>query len=282
MDNGQASSSSQHNQLWSKQWKLKVPPADKIFLWRACNEALPTNFNLHKKKIIEKPCCPIYLQEEEIVILALWTCPAAQDVWHQYSRQIKKSPSSFNSLRDLFLELDSVWGQELVEELAVVSERIWLRRNAYDFQKEFKDPNSVAEHGKCKIGLGLIIRDWNGLVLATSRQIRSLYPNPFLAESVGAMEAACFGSHLGLKRIILEEDSLLVIQAINSKVENWSTASMIINDIKSQLTIYDSWSVLHIRREGNKAAHVLAKNALLSSTSFVDVGSISSCILDYI
>jgi hypothetical protein len=38
--------------FWKQLWALLVPNVEKIFLWRACHDILPTRENLHKKKII--------------------------------------------------------------------------------------------------------------------------------------------------------------------------------------------------------------------------------------
>ncbi|KAF5481987.1 hypothetical protein F2P56_002592 [Juglans regia] len=135
---------------------------------------------------------------------------------------------------------------------------------------------------KCKVGIRIIVRDHSGLVVASSRLNISLYPEPFLAEAIGALEASRLGNHLGLTKIILEGDSFQVIQAINGKGKNWSSTGMIIDDIKGQLSTLESWSAIHICREGNKATHVLAKNAFVNSTSSLDVDSIPSCITNFI
>ncbi|KAF5447347.1 hypothetical protein F2P56_032905 [Juglans regia] len=225
--------------------------------------------------------------------------------------------------------LDSTDQQDLVEELAMVAKRIWMRRNEFVFKQEFKSPNSLAklvisdlrdmrnmqmknstrdqrlhnqnvnwsppplhvwkinwdaavDKAKCKVGIGIIVRNHTGSVVATSRLNRPLYPDPALAEAIGALEAARLCHHLGLTNIILEGDALQVIQAINSRSENWSSTGMIMEDVKGQLSTFESWSAIHIRREGNKAAHELAKNALVTSTSSLDVDCIPSCIINFI
>jgi hypothetical protein len=40
-------------------WKLKIPHAAKVFLWRACSNALATKANLFRRKITEDPLCPM-------------------------------------------------------------------------------------------------------------------------------------------------------------------------------------------------------------------------------
>ncbi|KAF5462683.1 hypothetical protein F2P56_018670 [Juglans regia] len=189
--------------------------------------------------------------------------------------------------------------RDLVEELAMVAKRIWMRRNEFVFKQEFKSPNSLAElaisdlRDMRKMQMKNSTRDqrlhnqnvnWNhtGSVVATSRLNRPLYPDPALAEAIGALEATRLCHHLGLTNIILEGDALQVIQAINSRSENWSSTGMIMEDVKGQLSTFESWSAIHIRREGNKAAHELARNALVTSTSSLDVDCIPSCIINFI
>ena len=45
--------------LWKILWKLRVPNSKKKFLWRACNEILPTKANLCRRKIMNDLNCSI-------------------------------------------------------------------------------------------------------------------------------------------------------------------------------------------------------------------------------
>jgi hypothetical protein len=57
------------------------PNSIKMFMWRVCNDLLPTKCNLLKRKMVEDSSCPCCCREEETVVHVLWSCPAAQDVW---------------------------------------------------------------------------------------------------------------------------------------------------------------------------------------------------------
>ncbi|KAF5470856.1 hypothetical protein F2P56_011344 [Juglans regia] len=112
------------------------------------------------------------------------------------------------------------------------------------------------------------------------RMKRSLLPDPLLAETFGALPATIFGYELRLSStIILEGDSLQVIQAI-SKVEESCTTSngmLFISDIRSKLQKFRDWSVHHVRRDVNVLAHVLAKDALHISDVIVDMLCVTWC-----
>lgn len=68
------------NDLWQDIWSLKVPNSVKIFVWRASRNILPTKSNLFSKRVVDSKSCPCCLIEDEDIIHALWSCPAAQDI----------------------------------------------------------------------------------------------------------------------------------------------------------------------------------------------------------
>ncbi|KAJ0111528.1 hypothetical protein Patl1_02331 [Pistacia atlantica] len=78
---GQSSSAANDNKKWKKLWKLPITNAEKLFLWKACQDILPTKCNLVKKRVIEEPFCTFYCLEEEDVFHALWGCVVAKDIW---------------------------------------------------------------------------------------------------------------------------------------------------------------------------------------------------------
>lgn len=56
---GESSRASQQHSVWKRLWSMNVPGVVKTFIWRVCNNALPTRDNLYKKNIILSPLCPI-------------------------------------------------------------------------------------------------------------------------------------------------------------------------------------------------------------------------------
>jgi hypothetical protein len=87
---GSASSDSFVNKIWKVIWNLEVPNSVKMFMWRACNDLLPTKCNLLKRKMVKESMCPCCCREEETVVHVLWSCPAAQDVWGSGSTIFQK------------------------------------------------------------------------------------------------------------------------------------------------------------------------------------------------
>ncbi|XP_062170524.1 uncharacterized protein LOC133876257 [Alnus glutinosa] len=115
----------------------------KLFIWRACNELLPTRLNLTRRKVIEMKTCPCCDGEEEDALHALWLCPAAKDVWGSSLSCFQKFSFTGPNFRGLFSYCMERCTKEELELMAVTARRIWLRRNAWVFEQRFDHPNAV-------------------------------------------------------------------------------------------------------------------------------------------
>jgi ribonuclease HI len=108
------------------------------------------------------------------------------------------------------------------------------------------------------------VRDHSRFVIAAhGRQVYG-QPEPIHAEAMGALMAAELCRDLDLLDIILEGDSLQVVQALRCMSQNWSPYGQIVEDARSVLYTRMSWIVSHVKREANPAAHYLAKYALFN------------------
>lgn len=50
---------------WKDLWKLKVIPRVRLFLWKVCNNSLPTRVNLCKRGVHNDPLCLLCGEEQE-------------------------------------------------------------------------------------------------------------------------------------------------------------------------------------------------------------------------
>jgi hypothetical protein len=89
-ENGKCSGGKGWEVFWKMIWGLKIPNSTKVFLWRACNNLLPTRANLRRKGMDLEENCVICIHEPESIQHVLWECPSAQDVWEVCDRNIQK------------------------------------------------------------------------------------------------------------------------------------------------------------------------------------------------
>lgn len=68
---GECSVPSRNSMYWKSIWQLQCPSFVKHFMWKACQDVLPTNLNQIKKSVLQSPWCPICSREEESTINAL-------------------------------------------------------------------------------------------------------------------------------------------------------------------------------------------------------------------
>ncbi|KAF5471730.1 hypothetical protein F2P56_008503 [Juglans regia] len=111
--------------------------------------------------------------------------------------------------------------------------------------------DSAADNGQGLVGVGVVERDNAGQVLATMKSRKPLFPDPLLAEALGALEAVQFGLDIGLSQVIIEGDSLQVVTALKSDKESWNSTSMFVNEAKQLTKYFAKWDISHVRRNGN-------------------------------
>lgn len=140
---GQSSNSDHFKGVWQQLWHSKVAPGDKVFMWRACLEALPTQSSLYKKKIDDHPLCPICNLEEEIVVHALWRYEAARTCGVNALKKLQKCYLPQLFMLQLVEAITVSMDQCFLQDFMTVAKRIWWRRNHFVFNKEFTHPNSL-------------------------------------------------------------------------------------------------------------------------------------------
>nr|XP_023870614.1 uncharacterized protein LOC111983184 [Quercus suber]POE88579.1 putative ribonuclease h protein [Quercus suber] len=110
-------------------------------------------------------------------------------------------------------------------------------------------------------GLGYIVQNDEGLVMAAFTQIIPLPTSVEMVEVLAACSAIGFAKELSLSQVILEGDSDTIIRALFSGGFDSSSFEHIIRDIKLLSSVFQNLSFNHTRRQGNRVAHRLARLA---------------------
>ena len=81
-------------------------------------------------------------------------------------------------------------------------------------------------------GVGVVLRDSNGAVLASCvEKIDQVY-KPEDTEALAALKAVTFAHELGFQNVVLEGDALSLIQALKSQEQNLSPWGLLLEDVK--------------------------------------------------
>jgi hypothetical protein len=161
-------------------WKLRIPNAIKMFVWKACCNILPTRVNLKRRKIIENDICTRNVETARHV---LWDCVSAQDVWSDSKQVLQKSCCdgdnfmAANQLENVGVQIQpntSYWSAPPTDSL----------KANWDASINAKEK---------LVGIGVIIRDEHGLVFAAlSKTVQAVF-DPSTAEAVAALHGPCSG-----------------------------------------------------------------------------------------
>ena len=113
-----------------------------------------------------------------------------------------------------------------------------------------------------RAGIGMVVRDTNGLVLAYCAKP---VPQPYKAaevESLAAATALSFATELDFRWVILEGDLMEVIQALRENDQSLTPMGLLLEDVRMLSQQFVQLLYSHTKRDGNSVAHSLAKYAL--------------------
>ena len=106
--------------------------------------------------------------------------------------------------------------------------------------------------------MGVIIRDCMGdVVAARGRLLPALYSVEVI-EAYAIEEGIKLACEVQLSRLIIESDSAIAVQVLNSRSFG-ADFGIILQGALTMLSSFKSWSVKHLKREYNRAAHNLAQ-----------------------
>ena len=111
------------------------------------------------------------------------------------------------------------------------------------------------------MGIGVMVRDDQGCVAV---DISNRINEPFGVVAVEAKafeEGLLFAKDIGIQDFILEGDSLIIHKALSGLSPTPTSMDSLIVGIQAFCGEFHQVSFSHVRRQGNKPAHLLVKHA---------------------
>ncbi|KAG8474114.1 hypothetical protein CXB51_034154 [Gossypium anomalum] len=109
---------------------------------------------------------------------------------------------------------------------------------------------------------GIVVRDAEGKVLLSCSEIHHGITSPFAAEAIASQTAVQIGVEKGWQSIIIEGDSLAIVNKCKTKSQDRSLVGVYIYDIQQKIN--DSKNIIfkHTPRSANALAHLLTTETL--------------------
>lgn len=118
---------------------------------------------------------------------------------------------------------------------------------------------SLSDNGEC--GIGAVIRNEDGHVLAATTWKHHCMQDQTLVEVAGVRLGMNFAINLLFLNLVVESNSLIVIQALKGKKVLASFLGSLVSDCNHMKAQISNISFSHIGRSRNMVAHLLAKYA---------------------
>ncbi|KAF5451602.1 hypothetical protein F2P56_026695 [Juglans regia] len=112
-----------------------------------------------------------------------------------------------------------------------------------------------------KAGIGIILRDEKGDVIAACSKLEGDVASPEFIEATTLLRGLQFCAQWGVPKLVLETDCLILVNALQSQTTFLTDFAFLLNDISRMMRGFQEVQILHVNRLGNIAAHQLARNA---------------------
>uniref|UniRef100_A0A803PJA4 RNase H type-1 domain-containing protein n=1 Tax=Cannabis sativa TaxID=3483 RepID=A0A803PJA4_CANSA len=113
-----------------------------------------------------------------------------------------------------------------------------------------------------RIGLGAIIKDWTGRIIAGISLPIPAQVSPLMAEAMALKSTLDWCCSILIPLASIFTDSKQLISKINSSKKELSALADIVEDIKSSSSYFPTASICFVPRDSNTYAHHMARNAL--------------------
>ena len=129
--------------------------------------------------------------------------------------------------------------------------------------------------------MGVVICDNEGCVKVAKCSISHGRFDPTAAEAMAAVHALRFCMELGVQNICMKGDAKSVVDALNSRKENWSRFGHLVVDTKNLFNHF-TWHINFVGRNTNFASHNIAKLEAEMGIEREWLGEIPGCISEII
>ena len=150
----------------------------------------------------------------------------------------------------------------------------------WEFYKVNYDGADFAEQGRA--GLGVIIRNSDGEVMASMSQQVQFPTTVMQVEALAMRKAAKFALEIGVNKVVLEGDLEIVYKDLKNNGPSLALHSHLIQDVKALFPLFSNICFSHVGWAGNKATHSLARRAILSRNLNVWMEDVPPNILDMV
>ncbi|KAK1353602.1 hypothetical protein POM88_008168 [Heracleum sosnowskyi] len=126
--------------------------------------------------------------------------------------------------------------------------------------------DAAIHEGSSQFRVGMVLRDDTGVFVAGMVKRFDENATVLEAEATGMYEVLQWVCGLGVSQVVVESDSLVVVDALNKNRKYVSEVGSIFESCRVVLQQRCDLKVQHVRRQANKVAHSIAKIPCMSGS----------------
>ncbi|PKA48597.1 Putative ribonuclease H protein [Apostasia shenzhenica] len=201
--------------------------------------------------------------KSELSAITLWA------IWNERNNRLKggkgKSPEeTYFFATNYLVEMETT--RESTNSITNELQKIWTPPKHSIIKLNV---DAVVDDKRGGLGVGVVARTSMGEVIACLSSNIHGPLEPTLAECLAVKQAFVLAEKIKASNIWIEGDSLEAIKLIQDTGEDLSIIRPHLKAIKDRMKLLSNSIITHIRREGNKVAHTLARYALHIKTQKV-------------
>ncbi|XP_050249952.1 uncharacterized protein LOC126697131 [Quercus robur] len=239
--------------------------------------------NLHYRHVTDSDICDLCGEFPEDTVHAIWTCKEVAGVWSSldwFHQAVPVQPVNYRELLARFMpssddykaEIFAIAGWEagsFLQEFLQTREvelspplpqaiQRWLPPDPNIYKINF---DATVFRASNLAGVGVIVRDNRGDPIGALTMPVPFRQSVAELEAVACQRAVQFALEIGLTQVVVEGDSVTVIEALKNGTGQFANYGNILDDIRFQSTCFQFIDFLFTSRVCNSIADALAKKA---------------------
>ncbi|XP_073357926.1 uncharacterized protein [Aegilops tauschii subsp. strangulata] len=180
-------------------------------------------------------------------------------------QRIKEAEMIAKRVFHLMGEWQSIHGRKSKQNTAAVKEKWrppeegWVKVNI----------DGTTSKGGDSGGAGLVFQNHDGAFLGGFCHVLPLGGDPARTELLACRRAAQVAEELNIANLHIEMDCKEIVCKLQGTQKDFSPLGPVVEEVKRLLASRESWKIAWVRRDANKAAHLLAREAVSTKLSKV-------------
>ena len=251
-------------------------------MWRACRNSLPTKDNLVCRTVIDCSTCDRCKQAPESALHAMWFCRELDVVWENDAQWQCGRNQTFVDFKKLLSWL--IINQHDLSFFCTTAWLIWTQRNRLCLNKAAVNSHQIATTAK------------DHIVEFAQTYTTPLFPRVTTTPPqtrwhplhLGLVKINCDGAtskeqnKSGVGVVIRNRNGMVLASALLKNSTYLSMDGLLLDDIRFYASFFNQLLYSHVKREGNKVAHKLAKHALCISDFLVWIEDVPPPIRSFV